>query len=228
MLTEVTPYSDGGGWSVVATEGYGCSVPDVGVEPKVGDTLRVYGGFGHTFHGQDLNGRNLWYLTPEQEEAEKAKRVARDAEDKRKRFEEERQRLDKEYAALPQTFCERIDKFRRTNPDWRWEFESYEMICCTDALKIASYCSVNRLTEGPEGEEPTAADNIKAFAGLPWEEQKKAGIDSGHSGNSFSFAVRLAYLWVTEPAAVVAEHGALTPLVGCEKYGCPHSYETDP
>lgn len=140
----------------------------------------------------------------------------------RDRFEADRARLDADYAALPETFQQRIDKFRRTNPDFRWRYEAYEMMVCRDAIKIARYCSVNRLARPEDGHEPTAEENITAFRSLPWEQQQLAGIDDGHSGNSFSMACRLAHWWVTDPGLVVADHGALVPLVGCDEYGCPH------
>jgi hypothetical protein len=225
VIKDVTPYSDGDGWSVTYGDSWGCGVRDVGVEPKVGDTLTTFGTIGFPFHGQALNGELLWYLTPEEEEAKRQADIADAARKKREQFEQERPKLDAAYDALPDTFKERIDKFRRTNPDFRWQFESYEMGCCTDALKVASWCSVNRVGEPDGGHEPTAAENIVVFQKLPWEEQKKSGVGDGHSGNSFGFVVRLAYLWVTDPGAVVLEHGALTPLVGCDDYGCPHDRE---
>lgn len=231
VITEVMPYSDVNeagelsGWSVSYGDGWGCGVRNTGVEPKVGDTLTVYGQIGYAFHGQALNGRVLWYLSPDDEEAERTQK--QEAVDRRRReeFEAKREQLDRDYDALPDTFKERIDKFRRTNPDFRWEFEGYEMMCCKDALKIASYCSINRIAKPNDGHEPTADENVQAFSKLPYEEQEKAGINEGHSGNSFGFAVRLAYLWVTDPGMVVLEHGALTPLAGCDKYGCPHDSE---
>lgn len=227
VITEVTPYANGDGWSVSSSNGWGCGFRDVGVEPKVGDVLTTFGQIGYSFHGQALNGKVAWYLTPAEEEAERLAAMAARDQKKLDDFERNRAAMDADYDALPETFRERIDKFRRSNPAFRWEFEPYEMMCCKDAIKIASYCSVNRIAGEFEGDEPTAAENVVAFQKLPYEEQKKAGIDEGHSGNSFGFAVRLAYLWVTDPGLVVAEHGALTPLVGCEEYGCPHEVSVD-
>lgn len=126
--------------------------------PRIGDTFTTFGQIGYAFHGQALNGRVLWYQSVEDEEAQHRQDLADGERRKRERFEADRARLDAEYAALPETFRDRIDKFRATNPDFRW----------------------------------------------------------------FGFAVRLAYWYVTDPGAVVAEHGALTPLVGCGDYGCPH------
>lgn len=225
VITKVDPYTDGGGWSVTYGDSMGCGVRDVGVEPKVGDTLTTFGTFGYAFHGQALNGRVLWYRTPAEEEAEHKRQAAEADAKKRAEFERDRAKLDADYAALPDTFKERIDKFRRTNPDFRWQHEGYEMFCCTEALAVASYCSVHRIAQPEDDHEPTAAENIEAFRELPYEEQK-AALSDGHSGNTFGFAMRLAYWWVTDPGMVVKEHGALTPLVGCEEYGCPHE-DTD-
>lgn len=227
VITKVEPYSDGGGWSVSYGDAWGCGFRDVGVEPKVGDKLTTFGQFGYSFHGQALNDEVVWYLTPAEEEAEHEARNAAADQKKRDEFEANRAKPDADYEALPETFKERIDKFRRTNPDFRWQFESYELFACTEALKIASYCSINRIAEPEDGHEPTADENIVAFQKLPYEEQKKAGIADGHSGNTFGFACRLAYLWVTDPGMVVAEHGALVALVGCEEYGCPHEKAMD-
>ena len=41
-----------------------------------------------------------------------------------------------------------------------------------------------------------------------------------HSGNTFGFSVRLAYLMAERPDLIAMEHGALCPLVGCKDYGC--------
>jgi hypothetical protein len=53
VIKDVTPYRDGGGWSVTTDDGLGCGVRDEGVEPKIGDVLTVY---GYPFHGQAING----------------------------------------------------------------------------------------------------------------------------------------------------------------------------
>lgn len=190
--------------------------------PKIGDTFTTFGQIGYAFHGQALNGKVLWYDSIEDEEAAHRQFLADSEARDREQFEDDRAKLDAAYEALPETFRDRIDKFRNTNPDWRWRFEAYEMMCCTDAVKIARYCSINRIATEFEGDEPTAADNVIAYGRLPHDEQRKAGIGEGHSGNSFGFAVRLAYWYVSDLGNVVAEHGALTPLVGCDEYGCPH------
>lgn len=228
ILTSVRPYEGREGWSVDWQEDdgvtMGCGVRDVGVEPKVGDTFGIYGSFGRPFHGQALNGKLLWYQTIEEQEVERRRVIRKHEQDKRESFEANKDDLDAKYEALPAVFQKRLDKFRATNPDFRWEFESYEMSCCVDAVKIANYCRENRIEGTPEGVDPSLGEKVTAFAKLPWEEQRKADLFDGHSGNSFSFAVRLAFHWVTKPEMVEWEHGALTPLVGCVEYGCPHPW----
>lgn len=221
-VTEVREESDA--WQVTTGNLWTCQLRKDRSEiaPKVGDIFTTFGQIGYAFHGQALNGEVLWYQSVEDEEAARRQDLADSEARDRQRFEDNRAKLDAEYVALPETFRDRIDKFRNTNPDWRWKFEAYEMSCCSDAVKIARYCSVNRIATEFEGDEPTAADNVTAYGKLPYDEQKRAGISEGHSGNSFGFAVRLAYWYVTDPGQVVAEHGALTPLVGCDEYGCPH------
>ncbi len=67
--------SGSGPWSVSLEGGTGCGVRDKGVEPKVGDILTIYGTFGYSFHGQALNGRLLWYLTPDEERGHRSPRL---------------------------------------------------------------------------------------------------------------------------------------------------------
>jgi hypothetical protein len=207
--------------SVTDADGWTMHCAAEGVPIAKGDLIEMWGkGLGFTVRGFAVGGHLFWYRTEAQQKAQdEADRLDRDAK-RRAEFEAGREKADAAYDALPDTFKARIDRFRAGNPNFRWEFEGYEMASCTDALKIASYCSVNRIAEGDE--EPTAADNVLAYQKLPHEEQLKAGISDGHSGNTFGFAVRLAYLWVTDPGRVEFEHGAMVPLVGCRAYGCTH------
>ena len=111
-------------------------------------------------------------------------------------------------------FQRRIQKFRDTNPEFRWEYEGYEMFCCEQAVIYARMF--------PNVEE------LSAFHKLPWEQQvakfegEQRNAFDGHSGNTFGFACALARHYITIPENVYREHGALVPLVGCEAYGCPH------
>lgn len=218
-----------GDGSMTDDEGWTLGCETDGLDFPEGALIEQWGkGIGYRVRGLAIAGHVFWYRTEAEEEAQvKQERLDADQR-KRDEFEAKRAELDAAYDSLPETSQERIDRFRKGNPDFRWQFESYEMGCCTDALKVARYCSVNRIATEFEGDEPTAAENVIAYGRLPWEEQKKAGVNGGHSGNSFGFVVRLAYLWVADPGMVVQEHGALTPLVGCDDYGCTHSEQNDP
>lgn len=188
------------GWTI------GCDLDDI----HVGDLVELWGdGIGYPVRGLAVGARIAWYRThPEQERYLQQQRADRDLR-QRDQFEAKRADLDAAYAALPEPFQRRIDRFRSDGgPDWRWKFEPYEMMVCVDAVRIAEWCANQHITIGE-------------FVALPYDEQKAAGIDEGHSGNSFGCAVDLARLW-PNPDAVVAAHGALVPLVGCDEYGCRH------
>ena len=129
-------------------------------------------------------------------------------------FEKKKPDLDTAYNDLPPEFKARIDKFRQTNPDFRWRFETYEMSCCVDAANIATKLKT--------------VEEIEKWKELPYKEQiKRVAIFDGHSGNSFGCAVGLAKAWLQDPKLVILMHGALTPLTGCEDYGCPHPFKIE-
>lgn len=219
-ITRVDPTTNG--WSITA-DGWTTHLTHerAGLHtPTIGDTFTTFGQIGYSYHGQALNGEVLWYQSVEDEEAQRLVEASAAEQRRRDQFAAEQPSMDAAYDALPETFRDRIDKFRAANPNFRWEYEAYELSCCTDAVKIARYCSVNRIAVREDGAEPTAAENIEAYRDLPYNEQLKAGISDGHSGNSFAFAVRLAYSYATDPGMVVADHGAMAPLVGCNEYGC--------
>src|SRR5439155_24841417 len=96
---------------------------------------------------------------------------------------------------------------------WRWEHEAYEMSACTDAVKVAE--AWNKAEGIDHGR-----DDFSAW--IHEVHPEDVGGFEGHSGNSWDFACRLASCLIYDPAMVVLEHGALTPLVGCIDYGCPH------
>jgi hypothetical protein len=224
VITRVDRYEDDGGtkdgpvklrWSVGFTNdgggNFGISLDDRGVEPKVGDTLTLFGGWGYPIHGYALNGVTLHYLTRAQEDQNHAAMVAETDRQREEWFAAHRTELDEAYEALPFHFRMRIDKFRNAKADWRVCFEGYEMATCQLAVEILAHC-------------PDDAA-VQAFYDLPWEEQAKAVTDRGYSGNQFGCAVMLARWYYQDPELVVLAHGAMTPLTGCEEYGCVHPYE---
>ncbi len=196
---------EGGTGFILSKERLGDVAP-----PEPSDPLTLYTVGWSTIRGVDLRGEPLYYRTDAELEADHAKWVAEKNERDKAEFEEQREELDAKFAALPEAFQRRIRWFRDHNPDFRWKFEAYEMTSCVDAVRIFEALQTK--------------EAIKEFGAMSFEEQRAAvpGISEAHSGNSFGMAVRLAWNYAHHPLLVVAEHGAMTPLTGCEEYGCAH------
>lgn len=202
--------------------------PDHGL--AVGDTVDVE--FTHAVFGEVVRVTHHGHTVLHRDDVTRAMEHARTSltGDLRKLddFAERREEIRSTYDGLPQPFRDRIDKFVDTKgPSWWWEFGSYELSACTDAVLIARAAAKDLGLEPGVGID---SDDIRE-AVAQWvkhaEPETIPGAFDGHSGNSWAFAQRLASLWLTDPAMVVLEHGALTPLVGCKEYGCPHEPAQD-
>lgn len=199
-------------------------------EPKAGDTARYYGdGFGRPVDGVDVNGRPIYFNDEVQTAAEnKLSTLEHRARQIREFLDTGKDEAAARYAQLPDVFRRRIDRFvAGKGPSWWWEFGSYELSCCADAVLIARACATDLELEPGIGIDSEDIDSdIRR-----WFDEKNAeqvdGTFDGHSGNSWGFAKRLAYLWLVHPDFVELEHGALTPLVGCVEYGCSHPDDTE-
>lgn len=208
-----------GGWMISTDQGTGFFIAKKYVgkrtPPQAGDEVATYVHNGWNVRGIDLRGEPLYFKTDAELAVEHEKFKERRRLDKIKEFKKERASLDRKFSKLPPEFQRRISWFRAWNPGFRPEYEAYEMSVCVDAVKIAE------AMETPK--------QVRMFQKSSHARQKKLVPDlyDGHSGNSFSAAVRLAHLYVTDPILVIAEHGALTPLVGCETYGCAHPRPED-
>lgn len=209
----------GGGYELHQDGGLVLYIDDPGWEPRPGDTARFFGrGLGYPVRGVVIFPKSggmprvARYQTAAEAEAEAQRRSEDERARKRARAESERSVNDARIAALPEPFKRRIERFRAGNPEFWWDFQPYELFCCEEAVRIAK-----ALKDRPGG--------VRGFAGLSWEQQKAIvpGLGDGHSGNTFSMSVRLAHWYLTNPDNVVREHGALTPLVGCQAYGCTHA-----
>lgn len=206
-ITAVSLSDDG--WEITTDRGWSFSVDKQwGVEPKIGHSVRFYGEFGRPIRGLYIDGQKCFYRTPEQEKKHHAEQVKMMINEKKATFEKERAQLDAQYDALPEVFRRRIDKFRKNNPDFRWEFEAYESFVCTQAVAIAEALKT-----------PKA---IATWSKKSFEKQKRAvpALDEGHSGNTLGTACLLATLYLQNPEGVIKLHGALAHLVGSKKYGC--------
>ena len=117
-------------------------------------------------------------------------------------------RRNRRVAALPPALRERILRFRAANLDFVFEHEPYEMACCKEAVRIAAKFR-------------TEAE-IQAFAAADWSKQKEMlpGMDDGHSGNTFGFAILLARLLVAGRGGdIIRLPPAITPLTGSDAHG---------
>jgi len=180
--------------------------------PRAGETLRMYGrGIGYSVRGIVVNGRVYRYMT---DEVAKARKEAESKEDELKRehaLQASLADLNNRIAALPEVFRKRIEKFQRDGGHtFRRDYEGYELFCCEQAVLIADALGT--------------VGNVRIFYAASLEDQKRMvpGMSTDHSGNTFGAACRLAQQYLESPERVPAIHGALTPLVGCEAYGCKH------
>jgi len=205
-ITEVKNYGDG--WEIKMDDSFCFVVPKkYGVKPKVGDTARMFGGFGHVVRGIVINNDVVFYRTPVEQALEHKKWLIQEENREKKEFEKNKAKLDASFDKLPEVFQHRITKFRTNNPNFRWKYESYEMFVCEEAIKIASILKTD--------------EEITKWKELTFDEQmKKVPISDQHSGNTFGMAVYLARLYLVQPENVVKLHGALAPLVGSKEYGC--------
>ena len=146
--------------------------------PKVGDTLGLCSD-SWGIRGLSINGKVAFYRTREEQKLHDQKEMEKEGAIQR-------------------------NKFRNNNPDFRWKYETYEMFCCKEAVKIARALKT-----------PTA---IQKFQDNPRKHLEL--VSKEHSGNTFGMSCYLAYLYLTNPKGVVELHGALASLVGSEEYGC--------
>lgn len=178
------------------------------IVPKVGDTITLYcKGFSH-IRGMDINGIKIFYKTDEELEAHRVKELAKIEQRQRDEFEKSKPKLDAQYESLPNCFKQRIDKFRTNNPEFRIKYESYEMFCCLEAIKIANGCkTVNKIREFHKN---SFTAEMKALV---------PDLDGGHSGNTFGMACQLAVIYLESPKHLRQVHGAISPLVGSAEHG---------
>lgn len=191
--------------------------------PEPGDTLRLFGrGFGYVVRGIGLmEGSGPWlygrprklaglyrYQTAAEEDASRIAALEEGIKKKQAEWTEKAKETARRVADMPVPFRQRFEFFMR-QPEWGWNFGSYELFCCEEAVKI-SWALHDK-------------DAIAAFSRMTLPKQKERVPDLAyeeHSGNTFGAACKLAHCYAAEPDLVPKMHGALCPLVGCESYGC--------
>lgn len=200
---------DDAGWMITGDHGWSFGFADTGVAPKVGSVARFYGrGIGFVVRGLVIDGQVIFYRTPDEDRQRHAQWVRDLDAGKRRRFAEQEADLDRRVAALPTVFTKRIERFRRNNPDFRWEWEAYELVICETAVLLAQAYILPH--------------QIEINASLPFAALKAniPDLDDGLSGNQFDLAVRLAKVYRDNPLLVPAQHAGMCPIVGCRESGC--------
>lgn len=195
---------------VTSSNGWSCGVSaEYGVIPKIGDTFVAWGSIGRPIRGQAINGRVLFYRTPAEQAAEDQRRSDEMRAQRIAEYESKRSDFDARVAELPAPLRQRVEGFRSRGGDaWRWQCEPYEMACCEEAAKLSARFDT--------------AEDIKAFAKLGFDEQKRLypQMGDGHSGNTWGFSIRLAWLMHHDTHAVPKEHAAFCALMGCKEGAC--------
>jgi hypothetical protein len=185
--------------------------------PGPGQMVLLYGkGMGYSVRGIVLprqpgitEDRVYRYATPVEQVHKDVTRFQADRDQKRRDFDLKRAEFDAWLSSVPPEFQERIARFRKVSPDWESEFGPYEKFVCSEALKIAAV--LHDPDKIKEFAESTPGQQVKIVPDIAFEE---------HSGNTFSAACNLAYVYTKEPSSVPKWHGALCALVGCKDYGC--------
>lgn len=195
-------------YSFTMETGFSFGISDTDIVPKVGDKIRLYGkGFGYTVRGVEINGEEVYYRTRHEQEVLHNKQVEEYKQERKAKFEANKDKYFADIAALPETFKARFDRFRENNPDFDVEYGDYELFTCKQAVVFADTLKT--------------VEALDAFYDEPWEKQKELvpEMDGGHSGNTFGCAVYLAKLYLTDPTLPEKANGALSPLVGSVEYG---------
>jgi hypothetical protein len=187
-----------------------CPMDECAEAPVVGETARLYGN-GCSVRGIVIDARVYYYRTEEQEEERHANWVADKHRADQEKFERERPMRDARREALPEALRERLSVYETRNPDWRRDYEGYELFVCEEAAAMAAHFAGDFEALRAFAEK-TVGEQKQALPSLKWDE---------HSGNTWGAAVSLAARLVRDPASVRDAHGALCPLVGCVAYGCP-------
>lgn len=225
QVVKTATQNDDGTWWLSAESGwtfFGFRVPEHMDPPLPGDNYRTYGQFGQPVIGGDLRGKPCWFESKVDRDAKADANLAKQKARRKAQYEAEKDNLQAQYDALPETLRKRIDRFVANCPeDWWVEYGGYEIFALGVATKIAAAA-----TSVPSDD---PVDLIAYFAALPYEDQlallPDAGLDQ-MSGNQFNYSVQIAGALVDDEHRIGADfmlewgHGAMTPLTGCESYGC--------
>lgn len=114
-----------------------------GVVPKVGDKINLHLELLSRIVGVDINGEEIYYLTHEQRKALDKEFAEEYKACNRERFEKDRNLLDKMFSLLPKLLQDRINLYRKFVPDFRADFEDYELSAVFLSYKIYKHCKAD-------------------------------------------------------------------------------------
>lgn len=186
---------------------------EYGIVPKVGTTMRTYGGMGYPVRGLVLDGVCAFYKTPaDHQERMEIEQAKKDNEDHRKWVAAKPEREAK-VAVLPPEFQKRIAWFRHSISDF-WKHEGYEVFCCEQAVVMANALGTH--------------EKVRTFSKHTSDEQKRLvpDLDEGHSGNTFMAATAMGALYLENPGLLWKWHAAIHGITGCEDGGCYAAHRT--
>jgi hypothetical protein len=177
-----------------------------GLVPKVDDDIDVKVHGGTFVAGVKINDEIVFDMSEKEIEVESKKLASQVDKQRRELFLKMQPDLDRDYAALGPEFKSRIDRFRFTNPDFRWKYEAYEMAVTKAAVSIAA--------KFPN------EDEIIRFKKMDFDTQLDLVPEIyDFSGHMVGFACLLAGCFVVAPHEVVNVPGALAPMLGVKEYG---------
>lgn len=142
-ITEIKTYGEDGKTIVSFTMdgwGFGAPLPEGAEMPKAGDQVVVYGEIGRPIWGVDINGAPFFFKTTAEREQERQDMLAKMDVDRRERFEANKTQMDTDYDGLPEVLRRRVDRFRAGNPNFREEFEGYEVAGLKGAVAAWRRC----------------------------------------------------------------------------------------
>jgi len=207
VLTKVTDWGENG-WEFKFD--YMClGAPNGPITPEPGMTVRLYGsgGLGGLVRGIFVDGYRFRYETPDGQKQRYKDESAKKDREAQAHLDANCAERDRQWAALPAIYQQRMARFVKNNPTWRRDYEEYELFVCGQAHLIASALKTRAAIA-----EFAKMDEGEAMRLVP-------GLDGGHSGNTLGAACQLAAYEIDLPEGVVQSHGAISPLVGSEAHG---------
>lgn len=137
VVESVQKFSDGDGYSLTLEGGLGFGVGGdcnkKKIEPKKGMHCRIYGGFGSSFWGVELDGEEVFYRTPLERIADRIEWLALYDRDKRERWEAERDGLMSDFESLSPPLKARMERFVEKDENFWRDSGGYELYAVKEA-----------------------------------------------------------------------------------------------